>query len=434
MTKNRGFWHGLIFIMLALLLAVSMLVAACGGGGGEKETPTPTRTATPTTIAPTPTVAPTTATPTPTAAPTTPAPTGTPGGAMTTVPAMPSGWQALPQDLQDTYGVSYYFPGEWITMTTQPLPTVILALDPTFFPNSELRMFDVPAGTTNAQYRDIIINKYPSENGGEYDNFQVLEQGDVTLDCGLTVPYMIHQGTRMGYGAKAYDVFLVKGTQGFILTCGDYPVTFDDSKDLLVQIAKTLYPTTPMPIPGAATPTPAPTATAAPTATPTAAPTTTVPVMPSGWQGMPQDLQTQFKINYYFPGEWITMTTQPLPTVILALDPTFFPNSELREFDVPAGTTNAQYRDIIINKYPSENGGEYDNFQVLEQGDVTLDSGVQTVYMIHQGTRMGYGARAYDVFLVRGTQGFILTCGDYPVTFDDSKDLLVQIAKTLYLE
>ena len=64
--KKKGFWHALIFIFLALLLASSMFVAACGGGGGEKETPT--ATATPTA---TPTETPvSTATPTITTSPT----------------------------------------------------------------------------------------------------------------------------------------------------------------------------------------------------------------------------------------------------------------------------------------------------------------------------------------------------------------------------
>jgi hypothetical protein len=190
----------------------------------------------------------------------------------------------MPQDLQTTWNINYYFPGEWISMT-QPLPTVTLTLDPTFFPNAELREFDVPAGTTAAQFRDIIINTYPSEKGGEYDGFTVLEQGDITLDDGVKTVYMIHKGTRMGYGAQAFDVFLTRGTQGFIIACGDYPVTFSDSKALMMQIAKTLHSTIalgpgPTPAPTAAPTTPAPTPTVAPTTpapTPTAAPTTPAP-------------------------------------------------------------------------------------------------------------------------------------------------------------
>ena len=307
MIKSKGFWHGLIFVMLALLLATSMVLAACGNKTEETPTPTPTATATPVK----------TATPVPTPAKTaTTAPTATPGGATTTIPTKPAGWQEMPQDLQDTYGVNYYFPGEWITMTTQPLPTVILALDPTFFPNSELREFDVPAGTTAAQFRDIIINKYPSEKGGEYDGFQVLEQGDVTLDCGLPTVYMIHKGTRMGYGAQAYDVFLTKGTQGFILTCGDYPVTFADSQALMTQIAKTLYPITPMPIPGGPTATPAPTPTAAPTTpapTPTAVPTTPAPTATAA-PTTPAPTPTPT------PTEAATPTPTPTPAIHTGLD------------------------------------------------------------------------------------------------------------------
>jgi ABC-type branched-subunit amino acid transport system substrate-binding protein len=65
---KKGFWHVLIFVFLALVLASGMLLAACGGGGGEKETPTvtatPTATPTETSVSTaTPTI---TTTPTPT--------------------------------------------------------------------------------------------------------------------------------------------------------------------------------------------------------------------------------------------------------------------------------------------------------------------------------------------------------------------------------
>jgi len=165
---------------------------------------------------------------------------------------------------------------------------------------------------------------------------------------------------------------------------------------------------------------------------PTPTPIVIPPPKPASWQELPKNLKDIYNINYYFPGKWITMTTLPLPTIILALDPTFFPNTDLREYDVPAGTTKAQYRDIIINKYPSEKGGEYDGFTVLEQGDITLDDGTQTVYLIYKGIRMGYGAQAFAVVMVRGTQGFILSGGDYPVTFSDNQALLTQIVKTLH--
>ena len=281
MINKKRFWYGLFFIILALLLASSALLAACGGGGGEEETPLPTQTPV-VTATPVPTTPAPTGTPPPTA-------TGTPGGGVV-IPEKPAGWQelasALTPEQNDTFKVNYYFPGEWITMTSQPLPTIILALDPTFFPNSELRTYDVPAGTTNAQFREIIKNMYPSEKGGEYDGFSVLEEGDVTLDNGLQTVYMIHKGTRMGYGAQAYDVFMVRGTQGFILQCGDYPVTFSDYKPLAMQIAKTLYSTIAMPGVGSvATPTPTPTpkpTTPAPTATPTPKPTTPAPTATAG--------------------------------------------------------------------------------------------------------------------------------------------------------
>jgi carbohydrate-binding DOMON domain-containing protein len=44
--KTKGFWHVLIYIFLALVLAGGILLAACGGGSGEKQTPTVTDTPT----------------------------------------------------------------------------------------------------------------------------------------------------------------------------------------------------------------------------------------------------------------------------------------------------------------------------------------------------------------------------------------------------
>jgi len=196
----------------------------------------------------------------------TPTPTQTPIGAgkLYPVPEKPADWQELPAKQKDANNISFYFPGEWVTMTSQPLPTIIWCLDPIFFPNCELRVYNIPDGTTNAQFREIIKNKYPSERGGEYDDFQVFEEGDITLDNGFQTVYMIHKGTRMGYAAQAIDVFMARGTQGFVIQADDYPVTFEDSKPLAMQIVKTLYSTIPIPGEGGGTPTPPSTATSTP--------------------------------------------------------------------------------------------------------------------------------------------------------------------------
>ena len=137
--------------------------------------------------------------------------------------------------------MNYYFPNTFITMTTLPLPTVILALEATFFPGSELRLYDVAAGTTAAKFQDDWLAAAPSAKGGEYDNFVVAEKGEITLDTGVKAPYHIQTGTRMGYTTKGKCVFLVSGTKGFWLSGYDYVPTFSDSLPIIDQILKTLH-------------------------------------------------------------------------------------------------------------------------------------------------------------------------------------------------
>jgi hypothetical protein len=92
----------------------------------------------------------------------------------------------------------------------------------------------------------------------------------------------------MGYNTQQFHVYVVNGTQAFVISGADYPVTFEDSQAKIEQVIKTFHATSWTPVAGSgcdtATPTPttapttvAPTATAAPTTvapTATAAPTT----------------------------------------------------------------------------------------------------------------------------------------------------------------
>ncbi len=190
----------------------------------------------------------------------TPTPIQTPivVGKLYQVPEKPAGWQEIPAEQKHANNIGFYFPSEWVTMTTQPTPTIIFCLDPTFFPNCELRVYDIPDGTTNIQFREIIKHKYPAENGGEYTGFQVLEEGEITLDNGFQTVYMIHKGTRMGYDNQALDVFMIRGRQGFVIQAVDSPVTFEDHKPLAMQIVKTLYSTIPIPDKSSGTSTPTP--------------------------------------------------------------------------------------------------------------------------------------------------------------------------------
>jgi branched-chain amino acid transport system substrate-binding protein len=232
-----GSWFKLVALFMVLALIIPVLFA-CGNSDKESPIESPTATAT--------------------------------GSGCNPIPA---GWKDIPAEQRDANQVSFYYPSEWTYMTSQPLPSIIAVFDPTFFPNSELRMFEVPEGATPAQFREIIKNKYPSEKGGEYDGFTVIEEGDITLDSAVQTVYMIYKGTRMGYESQAIGVFLTRGPQGFILTGGDFPATFSDNQALLTQIVKTLHL-----LPcgtSTATSTPIPTATPSPTVSLTATPTPT---------------------------------------------------------------------------------------------------------------------------------------------------------------
>jgi hypothetical protein len=121
------------------------------------------------------------------------------------------------------------------------MPMPILALDPSFFPGTTFYVETVPAGTTAADMPTWIENNFPSEKGGDTDNFKVIETGTLTLDTGVTSPYLIYTGTKMGYSTEDEFVFLVSGTQAFMLAGDDYIPTFSDSRALLEQVIKTFH-------------------------------------------------------------------------------------------------------------------------------------------------------------------------------------------------
>jgi len=183
------------------------------------------------------------------------------------------------------------------------------------------------------------------------------------------------------------------------------------------------------------TPTPTPIPTLKPTLTPTQmlTPTSvtnrTPPPKPAGWQELPVGIQTQCGINYYFPGNWISMTLSA-PSIYLVMSPDLFPGIQLVGLDVPAGTTLAQFREYVKTEYDPT---AVRNYTVYEEGDITLADGTQTVYLIGGGETAGYNTKFKEVFLIKGTRGLVLTGFNQLVLFEDSLSLLDQILMTFHL-
>ncbi|MFA4837302.1 MAG: cohesin domain-containing protein, partial [Dehalococcoidia bacterium] len=131
-------------------------------------------------------------------------------------------------------------PSDWIIMLDQPAPILIVALDPTFFPNGLIAKFDVPAGTTVEDFAATFLNTQAGPVLG-YTNIQPGQSGTMTLATGVTVPYISFNGNNSGYNMDAKGVFLQDGNVIYYMQCANFPFMWDDTAELVDQILGTLH-------------------------------------------------------------------------------------------------------------------------------------------------------------------------------------------------
>jgi len=120
-------------------------------------------------------------------------------------------------------------------MLDQAAPLLIIALDPTFFPNGAVAKFEVAADTKVEDFAaTFVATKLGAALG--FTNVKPMTGGTMTLATGVTSPYVMFTGDKSGYNMQGKGVFVKDGTAIYYMQCANFPFMWDDTLKMVDQI------------------------------------------------------------------------------------------------------------------------------------------------------------------------------------------------------
>jgi len=231
--------------------------------------------------------------------------------------------------------------------------------------------------------------------------FELISEGDVTI--GEDTPgYELVGGGDIGAGKveKFRYVTLLRDKQVFWAGVRAEPAVFDQQEELIGAVMDSFrvlstYTYVP-PTPG-------------PAGTYTSAEHGFSISYPAGWMETPTSR----------PGEAVALASaEGLPGVSVAVQP------------VGEGTTLADYAPQL-----SQGLGQYwGNYQLVSEGEITLDDGTPAYEVVFSGTGEGYALKCKYVIVIQGTQAFWVMGFSMPATFEQDEATLDEVIHSFHLE
>jgi len=232
--------------------------------------------------------------------------------------------------------------------------------------------------------------------------FELTSEGDVAISEGISGYEMVGKGDYFGDGkvGKFREVLLVREKQGFwVLVIGE-PADFDQQEetiDAIVDSFKLLPSYTFVP--------PAPSV----GGTYTSAEYGFSIIYPSGWVEAPMGT----------PDEIVSFAAaEGLPAVSISVHP------------VGEGTTLAEFGSQLSQEL-SQHWGD---FELIAQGEKTLDDGTPAYEVVFSGTSEGYNLKSKYVIVIQGTQTFFLMGFSMPASFEQDEAVIDEVIHSFHLE
>jgi|GEM_PF-2470137 len=123
----------------------------------------------------------------------------------------PAGWMETPASR----------PGEVVALASvEGLPSVSVAVQP------------VEEGTTLAEYGPQLSQ----DIGQIWGDYELVSEGEITLDDGTPAYEIVFSGTMEGYALKAKFVIVIQGTQAFWVMGFSMPATFEQDEAALDEV------------------------------------------------------------------------------------------------------------------------------------------------------------------------------------------------------
>jgi len=251
---------------------------------------------------------------------------------------------------------------------------------------------------------DIVLADLVSEGKAYMEampQYELISEGNVTIGDGISGYEIVGKGD-LGTGKveKFKFVTVVRGKQGLWVGAQGEPADFDEEEqtvDAIVDSFK-LLPTY-----------------------------TFVPPSPS-----PGDTYTsaEYGFSITYPGEWMEAPTGRPGEIISLAFAEGIPGVSVSVSPVGEGTTLAEFGPQLSQGL----GEHWGNYELVSEGEITLDDGTPAYEIVFSGTSEGYTLKGKYVIVIQGTQAFFIMGYSMPASFERDEAVLDEVIHSFHLE
>ena len=130
------------------------------------------------------------------------------------------------------HGFSISYPAGWMEAPTSRPEEIMSLASAEGLPSVSARVQPVGEGTTLAEYGPQLSQ----DIGQIWGDYELVSEGEITLDDGTPAYEIVFSGTMEGYALKAKYVIVIQGTQAFLIMGFSTPDRFEQDEAALDEV------------------------------------------------------------------------------------------------------------------------------------------------------------------------------------------------------
>ena len=135
------------------------------------------------------------------------------------------------------HGFSITYPAGWVENPVSRPGEVVSLASVEGLPGVSVMVQPVGEGTTPAEF-GLRLSQDLSQRWGDYE---LISEGEVTLDDGTPAYEIVFSGTMEGYNLKSKYVVVIQGTQAFFIIGYSAPARFEQDEAVLDEVIHSLH-------------------------------------------------------------------------------------------------------------------------------------------------------------------------------------------------
>ncbi len=135
------------------------------------------------------------------------------------------------------HGFSITYPAEWVESPTGRPDEIISLASPEGLPSVSVSLSPVGEGTTLVEFGPQL-----AQNLGQYwGDYELISEGEITLDDGTPAYEIVFSGTMEGYSLKAKYVIVIQETRAFFIMGFSMPARFEQDEAVLDEVIHSFH-------------------------------------------------------------------------------------------------------------------------------------------------------------------------------------------------